>query len=59
MVCMMLAGPVVDTIRLLEAKGHKVKTLPTMGSTQTIQRADGLLYGAADTRQRGTGAVGY
>lgn len=52
-------GLSVDTIRLLEAKGHKVVTLPAMGSTQTIQRAEGLLYGAADTRQRGTGAVGY
>ena len=52
-------GLSIDTIRLLEAKGHKVVTLPTMGSTQTIQRAEGLLYGAADTRQRGTGAVGY
>ena len=52
-------GLSIDTIRLLEARGHKVVTLPTMGSTQTIQRAEGLLYGAADTRQRGTGAVGY
>ena len=52
-------GLSIDTIRLLEARGHKVVMLPAMGSTQTIQRAEGLLYGAADTRQRGTGAAGY
>ena len=48
-----------DTIRLLESMGHKVRLQRAMGSAQTIVRRDGLLYGAADTRQRGTAALGY
>jgi gamma-glutamyltranspeptidase/glutathione hydrolase len=52
-------GLSIDTIRLLEAMGYKVRVESSMGSTQTIERAGGLLYGFADTRQRGTGAVGY
>ncbi len=52
-------GISIDTIRLLEAKGHKINLGPTMGSTQSIHRVGDLLMGAADTRQRGTGAVGY
>lgn len=48
-----------DTIRLLEGKGHVVRVQPTIGSIQTIQRRDGWLYGASDTRQRGAGALGY
>ena len=44
-----------DTIRLLQGKGHRISVGPSMGSTQTIHRADGILMGAADTRQRGTG----
>ena len=52
-------GLSIDTVRLLEAKGHKVTVQATMGSTQSIHRDDGMLFGAADTRQRGTGAVGY
>ncbi|MDB5640928.1 MAG: ggt [Hyphomicrobiales bacterium] len=52
-------GLSIDTIRLLEAKGHVVRQQRAMGSAQTIHRADGVLYGAADTRQAGTAAVGY
>jgi gamma-glutamyltranspeptidase/glutathione hydrolase len=49
-----------DTIRLLEAMGHKVVLSPSMGSANTIVRAaDGELSGASDLRQRGTLAVGY
>jgi gamma-glutamyltranspeptidase/glutathione hydrolase len=49
-----------DTIRLLEAMGHKVVLTPAMGSANTIARgADGVLTGASDLRQRGTLAVGY
>ena len=49
-----------DTIRLLEAMGHKVVLSPSMGSANTILRApDGELEGASDLRQRGTLAVGY
>src|SRR5271168_986128 len=49
-----------DTVRLLEAMGHKVVLSPSMGSANTIVRApDGELTGASDLRQRGTLAVGY
>jgi gamma-glutamyltranspeptidase/glutathione hydrolase len=49
-----------DTIRLLEAMGHKVTLRPSTGSANSIARApDGSLSGASDPRQRGTLAVGY
>ena len=48
-----------DTLRALAARGHKLVLSPTIGSTQTIARVRGMVAGAADTRQRGTGAVGY
>jgi len=49
-----------DTIRLLEAMGHKVALGEAMGSANTIVRApDGELTGASDLRQRGTLAVGW
>jgi len=49
-----------DTIRLLEAMGHKVVLGEAMGSANTIVRfADGELTGASDLRVRGTLAVGY
>ncbi len=49
-----------DTIRLLEAMGHKVVARDAMGSANTILRtSDGELEGASDLRQRGTLAVGY
>ena len=52
-------GISVDTIRLLQGKGHRINVGTSMGSTQTIHRSGGVLMGAADTRQRGTGASGY
>jgi gamma-glutamyltranspeptidase / glutathione hydrolase len=53
-------GMSLDTIRLLEAMGHKVVVRDAMGSANTILRApDGELEGASDLRQRGTLAVGY
>ena len=49
-----------DTIRLLEAMGHKVVVGEAMGSANTIARSpDGVLTGASDLRQRGTLAVGF
>ncbi len=48
-----------DTIRLLEALGHKVAEHGAWGSAQSILRGEGVLMGAADTRQRGTLAAGY
>jgi gamma-glutamyltranspeptidase / glutathione hydrolase len=49
-----------DTIRLLEAMGHKVVVRDAIGSANTIARSpDGVLTGASDLRQRGTLAVGF
>ncbi|MFN3890100.1 MAG: gamma-glutamyltransferase [Beijerinckiaceae bacterium] len=52
-------GVSIDTIRLLEGKGHKVRVQPTIGSVQTIYRSNGWLMGASDPRQRGGAALGY
>ena len=53
-------GISLDTIRLLEAMGHKVVVGKSMGSANSIvRRKDGVLMGASDPRQRGTLAVGY
>jgi gamma-glutamyltranspeptidase / glutathione hydrolase len=53
-------GISADTIRLLEAMGHKVVVRESIGSANSIARApDGTLSGASDLRQRGTLAVGY
>ena len=48
-----------DTIRLLEALGHKIVVRGAWGSAQSIMRMNGQLMGASDTRQRGTLAIGY
>ena len=50
-----------DTIAALEAKGHVVEVMETMGSAQSIvvDEADGLLLGGADTRQTSSAARGY
>lgn len=52
-------GLSTDTIRALEAKGHRIVLQPAGGSAQSIHRTDGVLMGAADQRQRGTLAIGY
>ena len=49
----------LDTIRLLQAMGHKVSVVDAWGSAQSIARVGDHWEGAADTRQRGTGAAGY
>ncbi|MEM7098555.1 MAG: gamma-glutamyltransferase [Pseudomonadota bacterium] len=41
----------IDTQRLLEQKGHNVKTTFTMGSTQSILITPDYLYGASDPRR--------
>jgi len=48
-----------DTIRLLEAKGHKITISPASGSANSILATPQGLTGAADPRQRGTLAEGY
>lgn len=48
-----------DTLLLLTARGHRVKVDEAMGSTQTIELKDGLLFGAADPRRPDGLALGY
>jgi len=48
-----------DTLRLLQTLGHRVAVLGAWGSAESIMRVNGMLMGAADSRQRGTLAVGY
>jgi gamma-glutamyltranspeptidase / glutathione hydrolase len=52
-------GLTPDTIRLLEALGHNVAIYDAWGSAQSIFRENGVLMGAADTRQQGALASGY
>jgi len=51
-------GLSIDTIRLLQARGHKVEVRQAMGSTQSIMRTAQGFEGAADQRQAGTLAAG-
>ncbi len=48
----------VDTIQLLENRGHIVQRQQTMGSTQSIVRQGGYLFGAADPRRPDALALG-
>ena len=48
-----------DTIRLLEARGHKIVVGRTFGSANSILVTPDGFTGAADPRQRGTLAEGY
>lgn len=48
-----------DTIRLLKEKGHQIVVEDAMGSTQSIMRINGLLYGASDPRRPGALTLGY
>ena len=53
-------GISVDTIRLLEAMGHKPKIgNRTLGRTQSIILQDGWMRGATDTRRPGGWVAGY
>lgn len=47
----------IDTIRLLESKGHKVEMRSTIGSAQSIVLENGRFFGAADPRRPGAAAV--
>ncbi|HEX7947931.1 MAG TPA: gamma-glutamyltransferase [Phenylobacterium sp.] len=46
-----------DLVAGLQAKGHKVERSQIIGSTQSIMIADGLFYGAADTRRPDAGVA--
>jgi len=48
-----------DTVRLLEAKGHRMVATATSGSANSILVTPEGITGAADPRQRGTLAEGY
>ncbi len=49
-----------DTVRLLEARGHKVAARSAMGAIQSIYLdEDGRLFGAADPRRSTSSAMGY
>jgi gamma-glutamyltranspeptidase / glutathione hydrolase len=51
-------GHPVDIARLLEARGHRVRTVGNMGSTQSVMCVDGRFLGGADTRRPDAAAVG-
>ena len=48
-----------DVVAALRAKGHALTVRDAMGSVATIHVPGGRITGAADTRQRGTAAIGY
>lgn len=48
-----------DTLRLLRARGHRVEIGAASGSANSIMLDKGRLFGATDTRQRGTLAAGH
>ncbi|MDG2265193.1 MAG: gamma-glutamyltransferase, partial [Candidatus Marinamargulisbacteria bacterium] len=47
-----------DTQAILRRMGHTVVTRPVMGSTQSIMKQEGVLYGVSDTRTPGGQALG-
>jgi len=49
----------VDTINLLEGKGHKLEVKSAMGSTQTIMLTEEGVYGASDPRRPSALSLGY
>ena len=50
-----------DTIRLYEAKGHRMTARGGQGAAMAVynDRANGLFEGAADSRRGDAAAVGY
>jgi gamma-glutamyltranspeptidase/glutathione hydrolase len=48
-----------DATAILANEGHRIRVRDAWGSAESIAVGDGVLAGAADTRQRGTLAVGY
>lgn len=47
-----------DTIRLLAARGHKIRRQAAIGSTQTVCRFDGVFVGFSDLRRRNSKTLG-
>ncbi|MDP2800322.1 MAG: gamma-glutamyltransferase [Phreatobacter sp.] len=52
-------GLSVDTLRLLEARGHRIAPRGAFGNVNAILAVPGGWAGAADSRQRGTLAAGH
>jgi gamma-glutamyltranspeptidase/glutathione hydrolase len=52
-------GLSIDTIKLLEAKGHKIHLKASMGSTQSIMKTEQGLFGATDPRSKAGKVSGY
>jgi len=48
-----------DTVKLLEAKGHKIHLKSSMGSTQSIMKTKQGLFGASDPRSKAGKVSGY
>lgn len=48
-----------DTRRLLAEKGHNLKDTGAMGSTQSIMKENGFIYGFSDTRRREALTIGF
>jgi gamma-glutamyltranspeptidase/glutathione hydrolase len=51
-------GHPVDVSQALQARGHRIKTVGNMGSTQSVLCADGRFLGGADTRRPDAAAIG-
>lgn len=51
-------GHPVDVIQLLQARGHRVKAVGNMGSTQSVMCTNGRFLGGADTRRPDAAAIG-
>ena len=49
----------LDTMKALEARGHRVTVWPSFSSVQSILVTPRGFIGAADTRTRGATAAGY
>lgn len=52
-------GISTDTVKLLEAKGHKVVQKSAMGAIQSIMVGKDVFYGAADPRRSTSSADGF
>lgn len=48
-----------DTVELLRNKGHQVVVGNTIGSTQSILKSEGIMYGASDPRTPDALTLGY
>jgi gamma-glutamyltranspeptidase/glutathione hydrolase len=48
-----------DTLRILQARGHRVRVMQAMGSTHSILKTERGFEGASDLRQAGTLSAGW